>query len=53
MRQQLVQMRQQLVQKLQQQEQPQEQQEQRLLLFYRKRPKLQQRSQRPKRKTCS
>jgi hypothetical protein len=30
-----------------------ERQVQRLLLFYRKRPKQQQRSRRPKRKTCS
>jgi hypothetical protein len=34
-------------------EQPQERQEQQLLLFYRKRPKQQQRSRRPKRGTCS
>ncbi len=56
---QLEQMRQQLErqeqmrQQLGQQEQPREQQEQRLLLFYRKRPKQQQRSRRPKRGTCS
>jgi len=50
MRQQLEQMRQQLER---QQEQPREQQEQQLLLFYRKRPKQQQRSRRPKRGTCS
>jgi hypothetical protein len=37
----------------QRQEQPRERQEQRLLLFYRKRPKQQQRSRRPKRGTCS
>jgi hypothetical protein len=37
----------------QQQEQPRERQVQQLLLFYRKRPKLQQRSRRPKRGTCS
>jgi len=43
--------RQQQEQKLPQQEQ--ERQEQQLLLFYRKRPELQQRSERPKRLTCS
>jgi hypothetical protein len=53
MRQQLEQqeqMRQQLERQL---EQPRERQEQQLLLFCRKRPKQQQRSQRPKRGTCS
>ena len=57
MRQQLGQLEQRQEQKRQQleqrQEQPQERQEQRLLLFYRKRPKQQQRSRRPKRGTCS
>jgi hypothetical protein len=53
-RQQLEQRQEQKRQQLgQQQEQPRGQQEQRLLLFYRKRPKQQQRSGRPKRGTCS
>ena len=54
MRQQLERQQEQMRQQLErQQEQRQERQEQRLLLFYRKRPKQQQRSRRPKRGTCS